>query len=116
MSKYLFLLWQDETKSERPGTPECDKEYAAYGAIFEEASKAGIIQGGDPLQPTAAAQVVKVRNGATQATKGGFASSTEQPIGFYVLDCKDDADAAAWAAKVPAAAKGAVEVRPILAM
>ncbi len=116
MSKYLFLLWQDENNHPAPGTPEADKEFAAYGAMFEQASGAGIFQGGDPLQPTAATQTVRVRNGSTESTKGGFSSSTEQPIGYYVLDCKDDAEAATWAAKIPAAAKGAIEVRPILVM
>jgi hypothetical protein len=116
MSKYLFLLWQDENKRTTPGTPEADKEFAAYGAMFEQANSAGIFQGGDPLQPSAAGQTVRVRNGSTASSKGTFAPSPEQLIGFYVLDCKDDADAATWAAKIPAAAKGAVEVRPIWVM
>jgi hypothetical protein len=116
MSKYLFLLWQDENKHPAPGTPEAEKEYAAYGAMFEQANKAGVFQGGDPVQGSSAAQTVRVRDGSTQSTKGGFSSSAEQPIGFYVLDCKDDADAAKWAATIPAAALGAIEVRQIWAM
>jgi hypothetical protein len=116
MSKYLFLLWQDESKAVAPGTPEGDKEYAAYNAMFEQASGAGILKSGDPLQPAAAGQTVRVRNGTTESSKGTFSSSPEQLIGFYVLDCKDDADAAEWAAKVPAAARGAIEVRPIAVM
>ena len=116
MSKYLFLLWQDENKRETPGTPAFDAEMAAYGSVYEQANGAGAFQGGDPLQPAAAGQTVRVRNGTTEATQGTFASGPEVPIGFYVLECKDDADAATWAAKIPAAAKGAVEVRPILAM
>ena len=114
--KYLFLLWQDEKKAPTQGTPEADKEYAAYGAMFEQANSAGIFQGGDPLQPASAGHTVKVSNGSTQSTNGTFSSSPEQLIGFYVLDCKDDADAATWAAKIPAAARGAIEVRPILVM
>ena len=116
MSKYLFLLWQDENQRETPGTPAFDTEMAAYGAVYEQASGAGIFQGGDPLQRASAGQTVRVRNGSTEASAGTFSSGPEVPIGFYVLDCKDDADAASWAAKIPAAAKGAVEVRPILVM
>jgi hypothetical protein len=116
MSKYLFLLWQDEKKHPAPGTPESDQEMAAYGAMFQQASEAGVFQGGDPLQGNDAAQTVTVRNGSAETSRGGFASSAEQPIGFYVLDCKDDADAAGWAAKIPAAARGAIEVRPIRVM
>jgi hypothetical protein len=116
MSKYLFLLWQDENKRETPGTPAFDQEMGAYGAVYEQANSAGVFQGGDPLQPASAGQTVRVRNGSTEAKPGPFASGPEVPIGFYVIDCKDDADAASWAAKIPAAAKGAVEVRPILVM
>jgi hypothetical protein len=110
MSNYLFLLWQDETKNPTPGTPESDTQMAAYGAMFEAAKSAGIFQNGDPLTPAGAGQTVRVRNGSTES------SSTEQLIGYYVLDCQDDADAAKWAAKIPAAALGAIEVRQIWAM
>ncbi len=57
--------------------------------------------------------MVRVRNGRTESSTGTFPSGTEQVIGFYELECRDDADAAAWAAKIPAAAKGAIEVRPV---
>jgi hypothetical protein len=114
--KYLFLLWQDESKSPQPGTPESDAQMAAYGAMYEQANGAGVFQGGDPLQPSGGAQTVRVRNGATESAKGPFSSGPEQLIGFYTLDCKDDADAAAWAARIPASATGAVEVRPIWVM
>jgi len=46
--------------------------------------------------------------------------STEQRSwlnGFFVLDCKDRADAEAWAAKNPAAMfGGTIEVHPILTL
>jgi hypothetical protein len=116
MPKYVFLLWQDENKRETPGTPEFDKEYAAYGALWQGANEAGIFGAGEPLQPASAGQMVRVRNGSTEASQGTHASNGEQVIGFYELECKDDADAAAWAARIPAAAKGAIEVRPVLAM
>lgn len=116
MSKYLFLLWQDESKAPTPGSPEMEKQMAAYGAVYEEASGAGVFAGGDALTPSGGGQTVRVRDGSTEAARGGFSSGPEQPVGYYVLDCKDDADAAAWAAKIPAAANGAVEVRPIWSM
>ncbi|MBJ7593822.1 MAG: YciI family protein [Candidatus Dormibacteraeota bacterium] len=116
MPKYVLLLWQDESKAERPGTPGFDTEMGAYGALQEELSGAGAFLAGEPLQPSAAGQVVRVRNGSTDASTGTVASGAEQLVGYYEIECKDEADAAHWAAKIPAAAKGAIEVRPVWSM
>ncbi len=116
MSRYVLLLWQDESKAERPGTPGFDTEMGAYGALQQELEAAGAIKAGQPLQPSTAGQVVRVRNGSTEASKGTVTSGAEQLVGFYEVEAKDDAEAAAWAAKIPAAAKGAIEVRPVWAM
>jgi hypothetical protein len=114
--KYLFLLWEDESAMPRPGDPKLDEQLAAYGGFYEDASAKGVFQTGDPLQASSSGKSVRLRNGSTQASNGPVASSRDQIIGFYVLDCKDDADAVAWAAKIPAAKTGAIEVRPILVM
>ena len=116
MPNYVFLLWQDVSKGEQPGTPGFDEQNAAYGALQQELIKANAFKSGDPLVPGDAGQVVRVRDGRTETSRGGVASGPEQLIGYYALECKDDADAAAWAAKIPAAAKGAIEVRPVMAM
>ena len=114
--KYLYLLYADESKAPAPGTPDFDRQNAAYDSYFQEVSSRGLIQSGDPVQPSASATTVRVRNGSTEAASGPFGSGAEQLIGFYVMDCKDADEAVAYAAKVPAAAVGAVEVRPIFAM
>jgi hypothetical protein len=64
--------------------------------------------------PSATATTVGVRGGSTKTSSGPFASGKEQIIGFYVLDCKDQSEAVTYAAKIPAASHGAIEVRPIL--
>jgi hypothetical protein len=114
--KYAFLLWQDETTMPAPGSAAFDAQNQAYGACYEEVAAAGHFQGGDPFQPSAAGATVRVRDGGTAASDGPHAGGPEQLIGFYVLDVADRDQAVALAAKIPAAATGAVEVRPILAM
>ena len=68
------------------------------------------------LQPTTAARTVRVREGETIATDGPFAETKEQFGGYYLIDVEDLAAAEAWAARVPSAAYGSVEVRPIWEM
>ena len=70
----------------------------------------------DRLQPTTAATTVRIRNGETLVTDGPFAETKEQLGGYYVLDCENIDEALAYAAKIPAAESGSIEVRPVWAM
>ena len=54
----------------------------------------------------------RVREGKTLTTDGPFAETHEQLGGFFVLDCKDLDEAIQWAAKIPTAKYGSIEVRP----
>ena len=112
--KYLFLLYADESRFPAPGTPELQAQLEAYGAFFEEVDGRGQFQAGDPVQPSSAATTVTVRDGRTSANDGPASPGGEQIIGFYVLEVADAAEAVALAAKIPAAAHGRVEARPIL--
>ena len=112
--KYLYLLYADESKAPAPGTPEMQGVLDAYGRYFQEVSQRGLIKGGDPVQPSATALTVRVRDGSTQTKPGPFASGKEQIIGFYVMDVRNQEEAITYAAKIPAASVGAIEVRPIL--
>jgi hypothetical protein len=114
--KYLFLLYEDEAATPAPGTPELQQQLQAYGAFYEDVAARGLFQSGDPVQSSVTATTVRVRNGSRETATGPFQKGAEQIIGFYVLDCKDSEEAVSAAAGIPAARKGAVEVRPILSM
>jgi hypothetical protein len=53
-------------------------------------------------------------NGKTETMDGPFAESKEQLAGFYILDCANLDDAIRYAAMIPGAQHGAVEVRPVM--
>jgi hypothetical protein len=57
-----------------------------------------------------------VRNGRTLITDGPFAETTEQLGGYYMLDLADLDEAIGIAARLPPAAKGTVEIRPLIAL
>jgi hypothetical protein len=113
--RYLALIYGNENADPVPGTSDFDtvmKEYMAFG---EEAGAAGVIAGGgEALQPTATATTVRVENGQTLTTDGPFAETKEQLGGFYLLDVADLDEAIAWAAKIPGAWHGRIEVRPVV--
>jgi hypothetical protein len=112
--KYLALLYADESQTPPPGSPEMNQILEAYGTFFQEITPTGVMVGGDPVQVSSTSTTVRARNGAVERTAGPFAPGGDQVIGFYLFECSSDDEAIGWAAKIPAAAYGAVEVRPIL--
>ena len=66
---------------------------------------------GDPgLEDVEAAEL---RDGEVLTTDGPFAETKEQLGGFYILECETLDEAIKWAAQIPHAATGTVEVRPV---
>ena len=112
--KYLCLLYSDETQSPPPGSPEMNQILEAYGSFFGEVTAAGVMAGGDPVEASSSAVTVREREGSTQTAPGPYSPGGEQVIGFYIFECASKDEAVKWAAKIPAARYGAIEVRPIL--
>ena len=112
--RYLLTIYDDES-GWNDATPEQSQQImAAYGAFGEEAQAAGALLGGEGLQPTSTATTVRVRDGEALTTDGPFAETREQLGGYYLLECKDLDEAIGWAAKIPGAQSGSVEVRPVM--
>lgn len=110
--RYLALIYSDETVE--ASEQDWADTMAAYNAFGAAAGAAGVIIGGDALQPTTTATTVRVRNGETLTTDGPFAETKEQLGGYYMLECADLDDAIKWASQIPGAAAGCVEVRPVM--
>ena len=92
--KYLCLIYADESGMESATEADTKHVMESYFAYEEEISKAGIKVAGEGLYPTSAAKTVHVNNGSTVTTDGPFAETKEQLGGFYLLDVKDEAEAA----------------------
>jgi hypothetical protein len=117
MPRYAALIYGAEPTSE-PSPEEWGKVMAEYVAFGENAGAAGVIGGGEALQDTRTATTIQVMGGAkggdVVTTDGPFAETKEALGGFYLLDCKDLDDALHWAAQIPGAWLGRVEVRPVI--
>src|SRR6201996_9681915 len=112
--KYMAIIFNDESQYANATPEQIGAVFAEHGAFGEAAREAGVFAGGDGLQPAATATTVRVRDGERLLTDGPFAETKEQLGGFYALECKDLDEALAWAAKIPEAKFGAVEVRPVI--
>lgn len=114
--KYLALIYSvaADDPTPEPGTPEFGammKPWADYNEVVE---KAGVMAGGEALMPVEMATSLRVRDGKTETLDGPFAETKEQLGGYYILDCKDLDEALKYAAMIPAATYGTIEVRPIM--
>ena len=111
--KYLLMIYTNET-TDQSATPEQQAAVMeAYNAFSREITTSGAFVAGEALQPTSTATTLQVRNGKTTTTDGPYAETKEQLGGYYLLNCKDLNEALGWAAKIPGAGFGSIEVRPI---
>jgi hypothetical protein len=111
--RYMLSIYVDEstfvdaTPEDRAGMT------AAYAEVTEQLEAAGVLRGGDGLQPSSTATTVRVRDGEPLLTDGPFAETREQLGGYYLVECADLDEAVRWASAIPGAQWGAVEVRPV---
>lgn len=112
--RYMFLIYVAGSGDAQPDAAEAQEMMAAYGAFGDEVRERGVYEAGDALLPVRTATTVRVRNGQTLTTDGPFAETKEQLGGYYILNCKDMDEALEFAAKIPNARDGSIEVRPIM--
>jgi hypothetical protein len=112
--KYLCTIYGDESQMTSATPEQGNQMMAAYNAFTTEVTDAGALLGGEGLQPTTTATTVRVRDGERLLTDGPFAETKEQLGGFYLLECQNLDEAIEWASKIPGAAFGSVEVRPVM--
>jgi hypothetical protein len=111
--RYLLMIYTPEIDPTSMPRDEAAAEEAAYNAFTTEARDRGVMVGGEALAPTTTATTVRVRGDETLITDGPYAETKEALGGYYLLDVKDLDEALELAAKIPGAARGAIEVRPI---
>jgi hypothetical protein len=112
----FLLTIYDEDRNLSAGRDEAAaKELVdAYWALDAEAKEKGVYIESVGLHPAATAKTLRLRDGEESVTDGPFAETKEQLGGFYLLDCDTMDEALAWAAKIPAARTGSVEVREVM--
>lgn len=107
--QYVALIYGDESRWAGLSPEERESEMSEYMAL----SQAEVTRGGNELDATATATTVRVRGDETLVTDGPFAELKEALGGYYVFECDSIDAACTWAAKIPAARHGAIEVRPV---
>jgi hypothetical protein len=113
--KYALLIHTNEADQRQAPEEALREMYAAYGRFNEELRAAGKLGPAEELAPAREGRLVRIRDGRRMVTDGPFAETREQLGGFYVIEATDMDEALDWAAKVPSAPFGTIEVRPLAA-
>ncbi len=112
--KYALLVYETpELFAGRKNRDENEPILAAWRLYHRSLVEAGIYVAGDPLHVPEMATTVRVKKGKRDIQDGPYADTKEQLAGFMILELPSLDTAIEWAARCPAAAMGAVEVRPL---
>ncbi|HEY1590687.1 MAG TPA: YciI family protein [Solirubrobacteraceae bacterium] len=115
MPQYMMLLYAEQPADEAE-LQRRQGEFPRWLELNRNLQEAGVLVGGDQLAPVDVATTVRVREGESEIVDGPFATTKEILAGYYLLDCSDLDEALKWAARMPLAEWGSVEVRPLMGM
>ena len=112
--QYLLLLYGNDANGPEYGSPEFGQMMAGYQAFNDRLDADGINWSGDALQGVETATSITRMSGKVETMDGPFAETKEQLGGYYLLDCEDLDEAVKYAAMIPSAEHGRIEVRPVM--
>ena len=114
--KYMCLAYMDETKWNHIPETEKNPLIDACLAYDDELRAKRHFLSGEALESPSATATLRRTSGRVSVTDGPFIETKEQLGGYYEFECKDLDEAITWAAQIPHAATGSIELRPILEM
>lgn len=110
--RYTLLFHYPEQTVEALGSEAMDEGMRAFASYAATLRAAGVLVGGEVLQPSTSSTTVRMAGGALQIQDGPYADTKDQLGGTIVIDVADQDSAVAWACQAPPVHWGAVEVRP----
>jgi hypothetical protein len=109
--RYMLLIYADEQAWTEQVRVKC---YEESTEVAHQLKSAGQYVAAAPLQPTATATSVRVRDGKRVVTDGPFAETREQLGGYFMIDARNLDEAIDIAGRIPGARLGTVEIRPVI--
>lgn len=111
--QFALIIYESAEGFAMRSSDGTDPYTGAWRAYHNALVNAGIYVGGEPLQVPETGTTIRIKDGKRHVQDGPFADTKEQLGGFAILELPSIDEALDWAARCPAAAIGAVEVRPL---
>jgi hypothetical protein len=112
--QYMLLIYNDPAREPAYGTPAFAEMMGGYLAANERMKTDGVLRGGEGLQGVETATSLRIKAGRVETMDGPFAETREHLGGYYVIDVPDLDAALTYAALIPSAQFGTIEVRPLM--
>jgi hypothetical protein len=112
--QYMILIYGEPALEPGYGTPEFEQMMAAFGKVSETLNSDGVLRGGEGLQGIETATSLRIRGGKVETMDGPFAETREHLGGYYIVDVPNLDAALKYAAMIPVAEWGTIEVRPLM--
>ena len=112
--KHMILIHNDPALEPAHGTPAFDAMMGGFFAANEKIGSGGILVSGKGLQGIETATSLRIRGDKAMAMDGPFATTGKYPGGYYVVNVPDLDAALKYAAVLPSATWGTIEVRPLM--
>lgn len=112
--QYLALIYAAPDAGPGYGTPEFASLMDGYFAFTAFLKEQGAFIAGEGLKDTETATSLRIRGGKTETMDGPFAETKEHLGGFYLFHAPDLDTALKYAAMIPTATHGTIEVRPVM--
>jgi hypothetical protein len=116
--RYALLIYSDQEPwfelSEEEAAKRSEESLPRWYGLMDELGKADPDFSGKELDDIRTAKTVRVRDGEMVVTDGPFAETKEQIGGFFDVKLPDLDTALEFAARVPTAENGSIEVRPVV--
>jgi hypothetical protein len=111
---YMLLIYNDPALEPAYGTPEFQAMMGGFFALNEKMKADGVLRGGEGLQGIETATSLRIKGGKVETMDGPFAETREHLGGYYIVEVPDLDAALKYAAMIPSASFGTVEVRPLM--
>ena len=110
-----FMVMVKATQDSEAGVPPTQELLEAMMAYNEELVKAGIMKGGDGLQPSSKGARVQFDGAKRAVVDGPFAETKELVAGYWLWECASLDEAIAWVKRCPNPMPGPseIEIRPL---
>ena len=111
--KYMLLIYDQEQDWQNLTDQQRGDAMTEYISLARDLRSAGKLIDGNELKPTSTATSVRIREDQQVITDGPFAETREQLGGYFLIEADNLDEAIGYAARIPAAKYGTVEIRPI---